>query len=278
MTYDTDILIVGGGLNGPPGAGPGAGRAVRHGDRRAPAKARKASGFDGRAYALALTSQAASEGHRRLGGRVRHTPSRCWRSRSPTGARAKARRPFFMHFDHAEIEEGPMGFMVEDRHLRRGAARGDGRGQAAITPDQRRRGHGADPLMQAAQLSRSRRVTACAVGCWSAATGADQARRQRAGIKRTGWDYGQTALVCAIEHEKPHDGIAHQFFMPPGPLAILPLTRQPVSIVWSETAQSAARDPCAAMRQDYLTVLRPRFGDFLGEITLAGERFTYPLA
>jgi 2-octaprenyl-6-methoxyphenol hydroxylase len=29
--------------------------------------------------------------------------------------------------------------------------------------------------------------------------------------------------------------------------------------------------------EDYLTVLRPRFGDFLGEISLAGNRFTYPL-
>ena len=28
--------------------------------------------------------------------------------------------PFFMHFDHAEIEEGPMGFMLEDRFLYRG--------------------------------------------------------------------------------------------------------------------------------------------------------------
>ena len=27
--------------------------------------------------------------------------------------------PFFMHFDHAEIEEGPMGFMLEDRFLYR---------------------------------------------------------------------------------------------------------------------------------------------------------------
>ena len=25
--------------------------------------------------------------------------------------------PFFLTFDHAEIEEGPMGFMLEDRHL-----------------------------------------------------------------------------------------------------------------------------------------------------------------
>jgi len=47
---------------------------------------------------------------------------------------------------------------------------------------------------------------------------------QRAGIKRTGWRYGQTALVCAIAHDKPHGGIAHQYFMPAGPLAILPLT------------------------------------------------------
>ena len=27
--------------------------------------------------------------------------------------------PFFLHFDHAEIEEGPMGHMLEDRFLRR---------------------------------------------------------------------------------------------------------------------------------------------------------------
>ena len=27
--------------------------------------------------------------------------------------------PFVLDFDHAEIEEGPMGYMIEDRHLRR---------------------------------------------------------------------------------------------------------------------------------------------------------------
>ncbi len=28
---------------------------------------------------------------------------------------------------------------------------------------------------------------------------------------------------------------------------------------------------------DYLDILRPRFGSFLGEIALAGQRFSYPL-
>jgi 2-octaprenyl-6-methoxyphenol hydroxylase len=98
----------------------------------------------------------------------------------------------------------------------------------------------------------------------------------RAGISRTGWDYGQTALVCAIEHDLPHHGIAHQFFMPPGPLAILPLTGNRSSIVWSETHANAAAFH-ALDDNAYLDMLRPRFGDFLGEIRLAGARYTYPL-
>ena len=64
--------------------------------------------------------------------------------------------------------------------------------------------------------------------------------------------------------------------MPSGPLAILPLTGNRASIVWTESkaraAEIQAMDDAA-----YLEVLRPRFGDFLGEIGLAGARFTYPL-
>ena len=68
---------------------------------------------------------------------------------------------------------------------------------------------------------------------------------ERAKIKRTGWGYGQTALVCAIAHEKRHNGIAHQFFMPSGPLAILPLTGNRSSIVWSETEEKRQTHSCA---------------------------------
>ena len=109
------------------------------------------------------------------------------------------------------------------------------------------------------------------------ADGRSSGTASRAGIKRSGWGYDQTALVCAIAHEKPHHGIAHQFFMPPGPLAILPLPGNVSSIVWSETAKNAAAFS-ALSDNEYLTMLRPRFGDFLGEINLAGKRFTYPLS
>lgn len=64
--------------------------------------------------------------------------------------------------------------------------------------------------------------------------------------------------------------------MPPGPLAILPLTGNRSSIVWSERTDTAQHIN-ALPEDDYVQVLRPRFGDFLGEISLAGDRFTYPL-
>ena len=63
-----------------------------------------------------------------------------------------------------------------------------------------------------------------------------------------------------------------------GPLAILPLSGGHLSsIVWSEREPEAAR---IASLDDagFMAALHPRFGDFLGPITLAGARFTYPLS
>ncbi|MEM1237988.1 MAG: FAD-dependent monooxygenase, partial [Pseudomonadota bacterium] len=88
--------------------------------------------------------------------------------------------------------------------------------------------------------------------------------------------YRQTSLVCALHVEKDHGGIAHQLFLPEGPLAILPLTENRVGVVWTEGTARAA-EIAELGDADYLSILRPRFGDFLGEISLAGDRFTYPL-
>jgi 2-octaprenyl-6-methoxyphenol hydroxylase len=101
------------------------------------------------------------------------------------------------------------------------------------------------------------------VGC----DGRQSGTATRAGIRRTERDYGQTALVCAIAHEKPHDGRAHQLFLPAGPLAILPLPGNRSSIVWSERPPRP-RTIAALDDAGFLAALRPRFGDFLGDIAL----------
>ncbi|SHH25623.1 2-octaprenyl-6-methoxyphenol hydroxylase [Cognatiyoonia sediminum] len=274
MDTHSDILIVGGGLNGPALALAlgNAGFSVRIVDSL-PKDVREDAEFDGRAYALALGSQ------RLLSGigvwpTVEPNAQPMLEIKVTDGRAGEGPSPWMMHFDHAEIDEGPMGYLVEDRHLRRAFL--------SAMEDHPKLEHIA-PATVVDQTAEAGRISiALADGSTLSASvligsdGRSSGTAQRAGIKRTAWDYGQTALVCAAEHAKPHGGIAHQFFMPGGPLAILPLTGNRSAIVWSEDRAKAHH--VAAFDDDgFLDALRPAFGDFLGEITLCGERFTYPL-
>lgn len=275
MDHDSDILITGGGLNGPATALAlaRAGFSVTVIDAL-PGDVRGEEGFDGRGYALALASVRLL---RRIGvwDRVADNSQPMLEIKVTDGRAGEAPSPFFLHFDHAEIEEGPMGHMVEDRYLRHALS------DALAAEDRITLLNGETVVDQSVQpggvtvtLGSGRRLAGgLLIGCDGRASGT----AARAGIRRTGWGYGQTALVCAIAHEKPHRGVAHQLFLPPGPLAILPLPGNRSSIVWSETTQRAAAIQ-ALDDAAYLEVLSPRFGDFLGEISLAGKRFTYPLS
>lgn len=273
MDHDHDVIIAGGGLNGPTLALAlaQAGLAVAVVDAR-PAPDRATHGFDGRAYSLALAS-------RRL-----LTALGLWGTLAPDaqtiakvvatqGVPGEGADRFAMVFDSAEIEEGAVGHMVEDRHLYR-ALLDAMQDRVTHVPGTSVVGQDAVPGGIEAVLSDGRRMSArLLVG----ADGRQSGVASRAGIRRAGWDYPQTALVAAVEHELPHNGEAHQFFMPSGPLAILPLTGNRSSIVWSEDSARAV----AIARlddDDFLDLLRPRFGDFRGRIALAGPRFSYPLA
>ena len=273
MSFDTDILIAGGGLNGPTLALAlaGAGLNVTVVDPR-PAEARTGQDFDGRAYALAVASQRLLKALGLWGGLAPNSQP-ITQVKASQGQPGEGAAPFFLHFDSAEIEDGPVGHMLEDRFLYR-ALLAAMEGQITHLPGLSVEGQQADATGIAVRLSDGRSLRArVLVG----ADGRGSGVAQRAGIARRGWDYGQIALVAAIDHTRPHHGIAHQYFMPTGPLAILPLPGDRSSVVWSETkanAQAIAALPDAA----FLDVLRPRFGDFLGPIGLAGARFSYPLS
>ncbi|WP_460273112.1 FAD-dependent monooxygenase [Celeribacter sp. ULVN23_4] len=277
MTQDTtpksDLIIVGGGLNGPALAlaSANAGLTVTLIDSL-PKDMRTSDTFDGRGYALSLGSYKLMKaigiwdtvsGHAQPILDVKVTD----------GKPGEGPAPFMLEFRDGEIDESPMGYMVEDRYLRK-AFLDALDAQPKITQiegqvvAQSVDLHGAKVVLSDGTEIAGKLI----VGC----DGRKSGTAERAGIKRTGWGYGQTALVCAISHELPHNGAAHQYFLPSGPLAILPLPGNQSSIVWTEKDKLAA-DIQALSDEDYLAVLRPRFGDFLGEISLAGKRFTYPL-
>ncbi|RYH04301.1 FAD-binding protein [Salipiger sp. IMCC34102] len=270
---DSDLIIVGGGLNGPAlaTAAAQAGLRVIIVDAQ-PTATHRDRDFDGRAYALSLTSVRML---RRLGiwNAVAEQAQPMRDIKVTDGRAGEGASPWMMHFDHAEIEEGPMGWLVEDRHLR--PALLDALTHARITHLPGRSVTAQDTSGARAQVTLDDGQTltaALVVGC----DGRGSGTARRAGIARTGWDYGQLAVVCAVEHDLPHRGIAHQFFMPGGPLAILPLTGNRSSIVWSEEA-TRARAMTEMDDAAFIEALKPAFGSFLGDIRLAGKRHAYPL-
>ena len=109
-----------------------------------------------------------------------------------------------------------------------------------------------------------------------AADGANSGLRAAAGIETVRWSYEQTGIVCTVEHERPHRGIAHERFLPAGPFAILPMTGNRSSLVWTERADLAPalmEAPPAVFARE----LGARFGDFLGALEPTGPRWSYPL-
>jgi len=100
--------------------------------------------------------------------------------------------------------------------------------------------------------------------------------RRAAGIRTIEWRYRQTAIVTTVRHERPHAGIAVEHFLPSGPFAVLPMTGNRSSIVWTEREDLAKRImalPDAAFTAE----LRARFGDFLGLVEPVGPRWSYPV-
>ena len=272
--HETDIAIIGGGLNGPALALALAQNGLNVTVIDAlPAPTRKTPCFDGRSYALALASMRLLRGIG-IWDTVKDHTQPMLEIKVTDGRAGEGPSPWMLHFDHLEIEEGPMGYMLEDRYLRQAFL-------AAMEAEKRITQLSGETVVSQAVTTGGVALTLASDDVVQAtlAIGADGRKSgtaERAGIKRTGWGYGQTGVVCAVAHEKPNNGIAHQFFMPSGPLAILPLTDNRCSIVWSETDARAAE--LMAMDDDaFLDALRPAFGSFLGEISLAGKRFSYPL-
>jgi 2-octaprenyl-6-methoxyphenol hydroxylase len=109
-----------------------------------------------------------------------------------------------------------------------------------------------------------------------AADGARSGIRDRAGIPTRGWNYGQSAIVATVAHERDHGGRAEEHFLPAGPFAILPLRHCRSSIVWTEQALEAERI-LALPEGDFHSELQRRFGLHLGEIKVVGPRRAYPI-
>nr|WP_315053956.1 UbiH/UbiF/VisC/COQ6 family ubiquinone biosynthesis hydroxylase [uncultured Brevundimonas sp.] len=194
------------------------------------------------------------------------------------GAASRQASPAFLRFDADEIggRTGgePLGYMVENRRIRAALAKAvEATGLEVIAPASLA-AVDAGPGRATVTLSNGRSLSAPLV---VGAEGRGSRVRSAAGIDTIGWGYGQSGVVATVRLARDHGNVAHEYFLPGGPFAILPLTDQRASLVWTETTRRAEALRDASDEAFHAHLLR-RFGDFLGDVAVEGPRFVYPLS
>jgi 2-octaprenyl-6-methoxyphenol hydroxylase len=247
-----------------------------------PLDARTAPAFDGRASALSFSSFRMLEtvgAAEHLAGQVQRiedilvVDGRPYDGLKPGGPGRDQ-----LHFDRREISPDPygepLGWMAENRHTRIALAKTcEAAGVPVHAPERIARMEAGAPGRSALVTESGARIEAQLI---VACDGKFSRLREQAGIRTTGREYPQKGLVLTVAHEKPHEGVAYEFFMPGGPFAILPLPGNRSSLVWTE--KSAVADALKAMDDEgFQEALEARFGDFLGAVKPDSPRWTYPL-
>ena len=268
-----DIIICGGGMVGLTlglAAAQG-GLAVVVVDTLAPETVLDA-GFDGRVSALAFASVRMLTAL----GVWKHLEQHAQPIREILVTDGKADQPaspFSLHFDSAELGNSSLGHIAENRHIRAALyAAMPGAltfvAPATVTSLEKQ------PGGVIAHLSNGQSVQAqLAV----AADGRDSKLRAAENIGVVGWSYPQTGIVATVAHERPHNGVAYEHFLPSGPFAILPLTENRSSLVWTEDKHKAPT-MLALDETGFNAEVARRFGSHLGETKVVGGRWSYPLS
>jgi 2-octaprenyl-6-methoxyphenol hydroxylase len=191
------------------------------------------------------------------------------------GQVGKPASPFSLHFDAEEVGAEALGHIAENRHIRAALYEAvaastnlELMAPAAVTSLTVNPGATVVRLADGTEISAALAI---------AADGRESALRSQMGMQIIGWSYPQTGIVATVEHEKPHNGVAYEHFLPSGPFAILPMTGNRSSLVWTET-KTKAPGLLALDEERFNAELAQRFGAHLGKTKAAGPRWSYPLS
>jgi 2-octaprenyl-6-methoxyphenol hydroxylase len=193
-----------------------------------------------------------------------------------TDARADGEsRPALLHFGEENRGGDPSAYMIENRHLYRALLDAvTSSTHIALKISTEITAYEFEPGLAQVIAADGSTIRAALI---IAADGRDSAARNAAGIELTGWSYDQMGIVTTVEHEHAHGGRAEEHFRPSGPFAILPLTGNRSSLVWTERTDDARRI-MALGDDEFARELELRFGTHLGNVKPVGPRHAYPLA
>jgi 2-octaprenyl-6-methoxyphenol hydroxylase len=182
--------------------------------------------------------------------------------------------PAIVHFDAMKDAQHPFGFMIENRYIRHALyQRASELPSITIHAPSEADSITVQEHKTTVVLNTKKTIEAPLL---LSAEGRKSKLREQMKIDTIHSSYNQTAIVCTIKHDLPHHGIAQELFLPIGPFAILPMTQNRCCLVWTESDNTA---PMYLSLSDveFKHEIAKRLGTSLGDFTLQGKPFSYPL-
>ena len=100
--------------------------------------------------------------------------------------------------------------------------------------------------------------------------------RSKMGISSFTHNFNKNMIVCRMEHEKPHQNIAYEFFRYNQTQALLPYIKNQSGIVTTAT-EDLTSTLMKMDKKNFNKEMENSFNNFFGKMKLLGKRYSYPM-
>ncbi len=180
-----------------------------------------------------------------------------------------------LRFDHKYLTEGPLGFILENKNLKRLLLE-------KVKKDNRISFFQNEEIKEIKNTNTNTSILRTnnikiKYKLLIAADGRFSKIRFLADIKYYFHDYKQNAFVFNIIHEKAHLGVALERFFPSGPLAVLPVKNSSInqsSVVWTVDSEISETQE---FKESFRNEFANKYNNFFGRLIKVSNIQKYPL-
>ncbi len=181
---------------------------------------------------------------------------------------------YFLNFNHQEIQKENLGYLIPNHVIKKNLYKRL-KSLSNITLIDRAEcvSINVNKKYSSIILSNGKKIKTSLV---VAADGRFSKVRSKMGITAFIRNFNKDMIVCRMEHKKPHQNIAHEFFRYKQTQASLPYIKNQSSIITTAT-KNLSSTLMKMNKKKFNKEMENSFNNFFGKMKLMGKRYSYPM-
>jgi ubiquinone biosynthesis UbiH/UbiF/VisC/COQ6 family hydroxylase len=181
---------------------------------------------------------------------------------------------YFLNFNHEEIQKKNLGYLIPNYVIKKNLyKRLQNLSNITLINKAECVSINVNKQYSSIILSNGKKIKTSLV---VAADGRFSKVRSKMGITAFIRNFNKDMIVCRMEHEKPHQNIAHEFFRYDQTQATLPYIKNQSSIITTAT-KNLSSTLMKMNKKKFNKEMENSFNNFFGKMKLMGKRYSYPM-